>query len=226
MNKIYTVVICDNYEELRSGFEDSMKQYDDIKCVGTASSAAECVDKVRALKPDVLLLDIRMETETAGIDIIPDVCEASPDTKIIMLTSYDYEDYVFSALISGAHDYIVKSLGFDTVVEKIRSTCNNNSVLSNEIAEKFIHQSRESEKQRQSLLFLMPLIAKLSTGEFEVLKEIYRGKNYKSIAKNRFVEETTIKTIASRIIRKIGVKNKKELIDVLKHSKVFENFLD
>ena len=167
-----------------------------------------------------------METETAGIDIIPDVCEVSPDTKIIMLTSYDYEDYVFSALISGAHDYIVKSLGFDTVVEKIRSTCNNNSVLSNEIAEKFINKSRESENQRKSLLFLMPFIAKLSTGEFEVLKEIYRGKNYKSIAKNRFVEETTIKTIASRIIRKIGVKNKKELVDVLKHSNVFENFLD
>ena len=226
MSRVYRVMICDNYEELRSGYEDSLKQYEDIECVGSASSAEQCLERVKELKPDVLLLDVQMETETAGIDVVPDIVEASPDTKIVMLTSYDYEDYIFSALISGADDYVVKSLGIDTVVEMIRSICNNNSVLSNEVAKKFMDKARKSEMERQSILFLIPLIAKLSTAEFEVLKEIYRCKNYKSIAKNRYVEETTIKTIASRIFRKIGVKNKKELVDLLKRSQFFENFLN
>ena len=223
MKKI-RVCICDDAEYVCDIISEHLENAEDIEIVGFAHDSSEAVD-IAELKPDILLLDIQMESDMAGIECIPAILEKSPDTKIIMLTSFDNEDYIYLAMINGAVDYIVKNDGVDKITSKIRSIYNNESVFDNKTVSKFVNKAREMADRQSSSLYLINTLIKLSSNEYEILKSIYNGESYSYIAKSRVVEEITVRSTVSRILKKFNMKNMKDVICVLKESQVFE-FMD
>lgn len=220
MDKI-RVCVCDDAEYVCDIISEHLDDAKDIEIVGFAHDSQEAVSMM-SLKPDILLLDIQMESDMAGIDVIPEILDKSPYTKIIMLTSYDNEDYIYLAMINGAVDYVVKNDGVEKIVSKIRSIYNNESVLDNKIVSKFVSKAREMADRQNSSLYLINTLIKLSNNEYEILKSIYSGESYSHIAKSRVVEEITVRSTVSRILKKFNMKNMKDVVRVLKEAQVFE----
>ena len=174
----------------------------------------------------LLLLDIQLEHESSGIDIIPKINFFSPETKIIMLTSHLEDKYVFQSVVNGANGYVSKQIDCSKMFNEILKIYNNlNSSeidLSSEQVATFKREASSIYNNKKSLLYMMNNMVKLSASEYEILHEIYRGYTYKKIAEKRVVEECTIKSTASRIKKKLGFATMKELISWLKELQYFE----
>ena len=142
-----------------------------------------------------------------------------------MLTNYDDGNYVFSAFVNGATDYVLKTLSNGEILQALRNVSENKTSLRPEIAKKLVQKSSEIQKQNLSLVYSINMLTKLSTSEFEVLRQCYYGESYKQIAEERFVDVSTIRTLASRIIKKFEYDSMKNLVKALSKLKVFE-YLD
>lgn len=217
--------ICDDAEYLCKSFEWAFEKEPDLVFERAATNREDCLALVREKRPQVLLLDIQMEESTTGIDLIPDVKELEPELKIIMLTNYDDENYIFSAFVNGADDYALKTLPNEEILKTLRDVSNNQSSLRPEIAQKLVRRSAEIQQENMSLLYAFDIMTKLSTSEYEVLRASYYGQSYKQIAAERFVDVSTIRTLASRVIKKFGSSDMKTLLKELKTLNVF-TFLD
>ncbi len=220
MNRKIKVAICDDAPYVIDCIEMEL-DCPEIEIVGTAGSASECIPMLDTANADVLLIDVQMESETAGIDIIPAIKERFPRLKIIILTSFDDENYVFTAFANGADNYILKSFD-DNILQTVKATFANTFSLNPDIAKKLVNKTKIISDRQSSILYLITLLSKLSPAEYEVLCAVYDGAKYKEIAAQRFVEECTIKTHAQRIIKKTGVSGMKELIKMLKETQVLE----
>jgi DNA-binding NarL/FixJ family response regulator len=225
MSKI-RVAICDDMEDLCQSYKCLLESYDDIEFVGMATSADECEKLVKNTDIDVLLLDICFQSgdgDADGIDIIGKLHKIKPELKIIMLTGFKNEDYVFRAFISGASDYVEKSLSVDKLIASIRSVYENNYTLSGDASKILVNKVKHISEGQNSVLFVINKLLLLSSSEFEVLKMLYYGSKYKEIAKIKFVEESTIRTLASRILKKFDYDHMKDLLKFLHSLNIFEN---
>lgn len=219
------VAMCDDAKFLCDGFQEQFALFSDLEFVGAVYSAAECPALLERERPDVLLLDIRMETEVAGIDVIPQIKQQFPDTKIIMLTSYNDDDYVFAAFANGADDYCEKTMPVDQIAEIIVNAYRNTTYLRPQIAKKLAQRTREVQQNQISLLYLYNKISQLSTGEYELLREMYYGASYKKIAEDKFVEIDSVRKMAKRVLKRMNARSMKDLIAQLHTLKIFE-FMD
>ncbi|RHP34819.1 response regulator transcription factor [Lachnotalea sp. AF33-28] len=217
--------ICDDAEYLCKSFEWAFEKEPDLVFDGFATDEQSCLELVKEKRPEILLQDIQMEEPTTGIEIIPKLKEIVPDLKIIMLTNYDDDNYVFSAFVNGATDYVLKTLPNGEILQALRNVSENKTSLRPEIAKKLVQKSSEIQKQNLSLVYSINMLTKLSTSEFEVLRQCYYGESYKQIAEERFVDVSTIRTLASRIIKKFEYDSMKNLVKALSKLKVFE-YLD
>lgn len=220
MDRKIRIAICDDSPHI---IDCIIMQLDspEVEIAGTAASAAECIGMLERAHADILLIDVQMETETAGIDIIPRIRERFPQLKTIILTSFDDENYIFTAFANGADNYILKSFD-DNILQTVKETFDNTGSLNSDIAKKLVNKTKLVSDRQTSILYLITLLSKLSASEYEVLCAVYNGMKYKEIASQRFVEECTVKTHAQRIIKKTGVQNMKELIKMLKETQVLE----
>lgn len=217
--------ICDDAEYLCKSFEWAFEAEPELVFEGYATDGEACLALVREKRPDILLLDIQMEEPNTGIDLLPRLKEIMPELKVIMLTNYDDDNYIFSAFVNGATDYVLKALSNQEILQALYNVSENKTSLRPEIATKLVQKSNEIQKQNLSLVYAINLLTKLSTSEFEVLKRCYYGDSYKEIAKARFVDVSTIRTLASRIIKKFDYDNMKHLVEALAKLQIFE-YLD
>ena len=218
--------ICDDAEHIRFVYATGLKKYKELEFIGSTETAKECLEFVSANNPDICLLDIQLETETAGLDVIEKIKDASPDTKIIILSSYNDEEYIFKAFAVGVDGYVLKDYPLDRVYENIIDVYNQRGSVSNEIAQVLAKKARDIRSGQKSMLRMIEIMSHLSVSEFEVLKEIYKGKSYRTIAEERFVDVSTVKVQASRILKKVGISNMAELIPQLQELKIFDLFGD
>lgn len=223
MNKI-RVAICDDLEFLCQNLQNHFKYQEDIEFVGYCTSAKDCPKLVKDSCPDVLLLDIQMEKETAGIDIISELLEQSPKLKIIIMSSYAYNEYIFSALIDGATDYITKDCSVEQIIQKIHDAYRNQTQLLPEISKKFTDMSRNLNESHQSLIYMLSMLITLSKTEFEILKLLCAGESNDTIAKKRFTEVSTVRSICSNILKKFGASNMRNLVNSINNLHVFDHF--
>jgi len=223
MSKI-RVAICDDLEFLCQNLQNHFKYQQDIEFVGYCTSAKDCPKFVKDSCPDVLLLDIQMEKETAGIDIISELLEQSPKLKIIIMSSYAYNEYIFSAIINGATDYVTKDCSVEQIIQKIRDAYLNQTQLLPDISKKFTDMSRTLNESHQSLIYMLSILITLSKTEFEILKLLCSGKSNDAIAKQRFTEVSTVRSICSNILKKFGATNIKNLVNSINDLHVFDHF--
>lgn len=219
------VAICDDAVYICKGYGMQINSCEDMECVGTAYDSAQCIEMTGEQKPDVLLLDIQMEDEKSGIELIPKIKELSPDTVVIMLTSYEEDEYIFLSLLNGASGYVVKSTDGDEVLKKIREEFSKykSGKTSDAVIEAFKREAKQIYSSHKSLLYMLDYIIKLSPKEYSTLRDIYMGLSYKQIAEKNVVEECTVRTCVSKILKKLNCKSMRELIANLKELKIFES---
>lgn len=217
------LAMCDDMNSYCHYLQRSFSKSEDIEIVGIANSTKECILMVEKCMPDVLLLDVQMERETSGIEIIPALLKSSPDTKIIILTIHYEENLVFKALTYGAVDYAIKSESDDELIEIVRKTYNNIPTLSNKTIQAIINEGAKIKQQNSSLMYMINTVAKLTKSELNILYDLHLGLSYREIAKKRYVEEITIRSQVSRILKKFDESNIKEIVKSLDELQFFEN---
>lgn len=225
MDRVIKVAICDDAKYLCEGFEAQFELFSEVEMVGMAHDSESCMQMLAGANPDILLLDIRMETEDAGVRLIPEIKDSFPDIKILMLTSFDDDAYVFEAFANGADDYCKKTVVIEQLIQKIRNIMDDKIALDGDIAKKLVNQTHKMKKQQLSLLYIYNKVARLSAGEYELLRELYYGANYRTIAKKKCVEVESVEKMAKRLLKRMENKTMKELLEEMRALRVFE-FID
>ena len=170
----------------------------------------------RELKPDIILMDIQMETRVAGIAASKQIIEEMPGTKIIILTILEDDDLLFQAYCAGVTDYIIKTDSISQILTSVRNAYQNQFILRPQYAEKIVVELKRVKEEQMSLLYSLNMLTKLSNSEFEVLKCLYQGMNARQISEARFVSLGTVKTQIHSILQKFGLKSMNEVIKQLK----------
>lgn len=212
MDKI-RIAICEDMKPVREYFSRVISSQEDMELVGEADNGADIVELTERLRPEIILMDIQMETERAGIDATETIVSEFPDTKVIITTIHDSDELVFDAFCVGAVDYILKTEDETELLTAIRNTYNNNIQLNHNVAGKIIDEFRKMKKERQSLMYLVGMMCNLSPMEFETLSLLCDGVKRSEIAKMRCVELVTVHTMVGRIMRKLGYKNSGDMIE-------------
>ena len=210
------IMIADDNLEIRSYFSNILTHETDMELAGCASSGAEAIRMARELKPDIILMDIQMETRVAGIAASKQIIEEMPGTKIIILTILEDDDLLFQAYCAGVTDYIIKTDSISQILTSVRNAYQNQFILRPQYAEKIVVELKRVKEEQMSLLYSLNMLTKLSNSEFEVLKCLYQGMNARQIYEARFVSLGTVKTQIHSILQKFGLKSMNEVIKQLK----------
>jgi len=210
------VLIADDANEIADYFAGFIRQEEDMEVLGIASSGEEAVTKAKSLNPQIVLMDIQMETKTAGIDATKEIHDYNPAIKVIILTIHSRDDLIFKAYTVGAMDYIIKTSPTEDILKSIRAASSNSLMLRPEIANKIMEESRRISEKQSKMKEVLKVMMRISNTEYEIIRMAHSGYSYKEIAEKRFVEETTIRSEIYRILKKFNKKRMKDVILLLK----------
>ena len=210
------IMMADDSPEIRSYFANFISHEADMELVGTASSGAEAVQMARELQPDIILMDIQMETRVAGISASKQILEAFPSIKIIILTILEDDDLLFQAYCAGVIDYIIKTDSVSQILSSIRNAYMNQMILRPRYAEKIIQELKRVREEQNGLLYGLNILTMLSNSEFEVLKCLYQGMNARQISESRYVSQGTVKSQIHSILKKFSMNSVSEVVRHLK----------
>jgi NarL family two-component system response regulator LiaR len=189
------VLIADDHPVVRHGLKAFLQLQDDLDIVGEAGDGLEAVAQVKKLRPDVVLLDLVMP-QLDGIDAIRLIREASPSTKVIVLTTFADDEMVFPAVKAGAAGYLLKDVEPRELAEAIRTVNRGQGPLHPSIASKLMHEFA-GEQERGDIM------EALTEREMDVLRLIAQGKSNREIAREFVLSEKTVKTHVSSILAKL-----------------------
>ena len=221
MGKI-KIIVVDDLKEIQNYFKMILNREADMEVIATASSGKESCKIILEKKPDIVLMDVQMETETAGIDAIEYIKQRESEIKFIILTIHEEDEILFKAYAAGAVDYIVKDSSIVDILNSIRNTYNNNLAMRPEIASKIIAEFSRLKKEQSNLIYTLNIVSKLTNTEFDILRDIYFGSSYKKIAQERCVEEVTIRTHINKILKKFNQKRIKDVVKILNDLNIFD----
>ncbi|MDR0997602.1 MAG: response regulator transcription factor [Treponema sp.] len=220
MKKI-RILIADDAAEIVNYFAGIIQREEDLEVAGLAFSGEEAVAKAQELDPHLVLMDIQMETKTAGIDAIERIRAFNPAIKAVILTIHNRDDLIFKAYTVGAMDYIIKTSPVEDILKSIRAAAANNLMLRPEIANKIVGEFRRISEERSKMKELLKVMMKISNTEYEIIRMVYDGYPYRKIAEQRLVEETTIRSEIYRILKKFDKRRMKDVIALLREINFF-----
>lgn len=200
MDKI-RILIGDDHPVVRQGLRAFLSTFPDLEVVGEAASGLSVLDQVAELHPDVVLLDVRMPG-LSGIEAARRLRREHPAAKLILFTTYDDEEYLFSALRVGAHAYLLKSASHDMLASAIRAVHAGERMLSPPLVDKVLNRFEELARAK----------AQKDTGlteeEVHILQAMESGASNKEIADQLFWSEVTVKRKVQDIFERLGVDNR------------------
>ncbi|MEV0749430.1 response regulator transcription factor [Streptomyces sp. NBC_01220] len=199
------VLIVDDQMMVREGFSVLLNAMPGIEVVGEAVNGREAVSQVAALRPDVVLMDIRMP-ELNGIEATREIVAADADAKVLVLTTFDLDEYVYQALRAGASGFLLKDASARQLADGVRVVASGEALLAPTVTRRLITEfSKLAAAPRPPAL---AQIGDLTERETEVLVLIAQGLSNAEIASHLVVAESTIKTHVSRILVKLGLRDR------------------
>jgi DNA-binding NarL/FixJ family response regulator len=205
---VIRVVVVDDQEMVREGFSALLNAQEDIEVVGAAGNGVEGVALARNVKPDVVLMDVRMP-EMDGLTATRLLLNGSVDTKVLVLTTFDLDDYVYEALQAGASGFLLKHAPARELLNAVRVVAAGDALLAPSITKRLIEdfvKSRRTERVRPAQLGV------LTERETEILVLIAQGLSNTEIAAHLVLAEQTVKTHVSRVLTKLGLRDRAQAV--------------
>ncbi|HEY48371.1 MAG TPA: response regulator transcription factor [Anaerolineae bacterium] len=200
------VLLVDDQALFREGLETLLSVHEDIQVVGQASNGQEALQIATKVQPDVVLMDIRMPI-LDGVRATHLLKNALPQCRVIVLTTFDDDEYIFDALRTGAVGYLLKDVASAQLVEAIRAAARGESILEPSVAAKVIAEFSRVSRLVPSAQ-MEHLVDPLSERELEILGQIAKGFSNKEIADQLFIAEGTVKNHVTNILGKLGVRDR------------------
>jgi NarL family two-component system response regulator YdfI len=204
MEGVIRVLIADDHLVVREGLSAILEAAEDMVPVGEATDGAEAVELTGELAPDVVLMDLRMPN-VDGIEAIQQIKDRYPAVEIVILTTYDDDEYIVRGLRAGARGYLLKDTGRKVLFEAIRAAARGESLLPQAVLEKVVAHLAEPRPAKTG---------RLSEREGEVLALMARGAANKEIAARLHITERTVKAHVTSIFNKLGVNSRTEAVAV------------
>jgi DNA-binding NarL/FixJ family response regulator len=203
------VMLVDDQEMVRAGFRMILDAEPGISVVGEAADGAEAVEMINRALPDVVLMDVRMP-RMDGIEACERICSSDDITaRVMMLTTFDLDDYVYAALRAGASGFMLKDAPAEQLIEGIRVIANGDALLAPSVTQTLINEiARRPVSQPEAF----PGINELTEREVDVVKLMARGMSNGEIATELYLGEATIKTHVGRILAKLGARDRVQAV--------------
>ena len=201
------VLIVDDQALVRAGFRMILEAQPDLEVVGEAGDGSAAIDAVRTLRPDVVLMDIRMPG-VDGIEATRRLTEAGAQSRIVILTTYDLDEYVFDALAAGASGFLLKHVPPEELVRGVRVAASGEALLAPSITKRLIE---EFARQRAPVRAGTDLKT-LTDRELEVLRLLGRGLSNPEIARELQVGEATVKTHVAHVLDKLELRDRVQAV--------------
>ena len=201
------ILLADDQELVRTGFRLILNAETDFTVVGEAGDGAEAVERARLLSPDVVLMDVRMP----GVDGIEATRRlsrlADVRPRVLMLTTFDLDEYVFQALRAGASGFMLKDAPADQLATAIRVVAAGDALLAPSVTRRLV-----AEFARRPLVTEEPALAELTVRELEVLKLVARGLSNAEISRELFIGDATVKTHVKRVLAKLDLRDRVQAV--------------
>ncbi len=210
MGRPIQVALVDDQELVRTGFRLILESEDDLEVIGEADDGKSGIELIRSRRPDVALMDVRMPVMD-GVEATRRLAEASSETRIIIVTTFDLDEYVFAALRHGASGFLLKDAPANQLIAAIRVVASGEALLAPSITRRLIEQFQGAAPSSTGSTG-EAMIATLTEREGEVLAELARGLSNAEIAEKLFVSETTVKTHVGRVLTKLNVRDRVQAV--------------
>jgi len=202
------VLIADDDHLMRAGLIELLSADPSIEIIGEASTGREAVERARRLGPDVVLMDVRMP-DLNGIAATRELAQSAPNVRVLILTTFEQDDYVFGALRAGASGFLLKRTRPEDLIAAVHTIAAGDSLLSPAVTRRVIDRMAQ---QPTPDLAGHARLDQLTAREGEVLGLVARGLSNREIAATLVVEESTIKTHVKRILMKLGLRDRVQVV--------------
>jgi len=203
------VLLADDQPLLRRGFRMILEAEDGVTVAGEAGDGAEAVELARRVRPDVVLMDIRMPG-TDGIEATRRITAAEPGVRVLVLTTFDLDEYAFGALQAGASGFLLKDVRPAELISAIRTVAAGNAVVSPRVTRRLLEEFTPVPAAQRAERY--PLLSSLTEREQQVLAAVARGLSNAEIAAEFTVSETTVKSHVGRILAKLGLRDRVQIV--------------
>ncbi len=211
------VLLADDQELVRSGFRLILELAEGIEVVGDAANGREAVRLARELRPDVVLMDVRMP-ELDGIEATRQLRRAGVEARVLVLTTFDLDEVVYAAVHAGASGFLLKDAPREQLVTAVRTVARGEALLAPAVTRRLIERFVSRPSPAESA----PALRELSSRELEVLRSLARGLSNAEIAGELIIGEATVKTHVAHILRKLGLRDRVQAVVFAYESGVVE----
>jgi DNA-binding NarL/FixJ family response regulator len=201
------IVVADDHEVVRAGFAALLDTQPDFTVLGTAADGAQAVRTCRELRPDVVLMDVRMPG-TDGIEATRQLALADQAPRVLILTTFDLDEYVFDALRAGASGFLLKDVTAEQLFAGVRVVASGDALLTPGVTRRLISEFARIRPPAAP----PPTLANLTPRETEVLRLVAEGLSNTEIAARLVVTEDTVKTHVSRLLAKLGLRDRVQAV--------------
>jgi DNA-binding NarL/FixJ family response regulator len=203
------VLVADDQPLMRTAYDMTLRGEEDMELVGEAADGQEAIEQARRLQPDVILMDVRMPV-LDGVEATRVVGIEHPSVKILILTTFDIDEYVVEALRAGASGFLLKDVRPDELVQAIRIVARGDALLAPSVTRRLLEAvgpALEPLRPKRSMA-----LSALTESEIKVLSLVGRGLSNDEIAAELFVAETTVRTHLRHILDKLGLRNRVQAV--------------
>lgn len=205
------VLIVEDQELIRESFHIVLSAQQGLEVVGMAKDGLEALELLHCRHTDVVLLDIRMPNMD-GITACRKIKEAFPKIKVIVLTTFDDDEYIIDSIKYGANGYLLKGVGVNELVDAIKTVYNNGTLINPSVASKLVGFFAELVKSNISADLPEASLSMLSKRENEMVQQVARGYSNKEIAQELFLSEGTVRNTISNILTKLDLRDRTQLV--------------
>ena len=210
----HTILIADDHDIIREGIKNILRKQPDYEIVGEAVDGEEVLEKVAALKPDILLLDITMPKKS-GLEILEQVQRISRNTKILIISVHKTDAYVMRALKAGVKGYLTKENAADDLLPALRKIAAGQVYLGTEVSSYLLEKASQKPQEWTQ-------VSLLSEREVDVLRLVAEGKTAKEIANILFISPRTVENYKNNILKKLGLHRTSDLIKYAIKNKIID----